>query len=123
MKRIKIGVAGLGRAFAVTAPAFQDARVEVVAGADPRTEARRKFETDFRAKTYAEVEDLCADPAVNVVYVATPHQFHAAHARLACSHGKHVLVEKPMALDAGGLPRDDRRCALGRRAPHRRAQP
>jgi phthalate 4,5-cis-dihydrodiol dehydrogenase len=32
------------------------------------------------------------------VYVATPHQFHAAHTRLACSHGKHVLVEKPMAL-------------------------
>jgi phthalate 4,5-cis-dihydrodiol dehydrogenase len=96
--RIGLGVAGLGRAFAVTAPAFQDARVQVVAGADPRAEARRKFETDFGARTYAEVEELCEDPAVDVVYVATPHQFHAAHTRLACSHGKHVLVEKPMAL-------------------------
>jgi phthalate 4,5-cis-dihydrodiol dehydrogenase len=98
MKKLKIGVAGLGRAFAVTAPAFQDARVEISAGADPRTEARRKFEADFHAKAYASVEDLCADAAVEVVYVATPHQFHAAHTRLACSHGKHVLVEKPMAL-------------------------
>jgi phthalate 4,5-cis-dihydrodiol dehydrogenase len=33
-----------------------------------------------------------------LVYVATPHQHHAAHAILAAQHGKHVLVEKPMAL-------------------------
>jgi phthalate 4,5-cis-dihydrodiol dehydrogenase len=98
MKKLKIGVAGLGRAFAVTAPAFRDPRVEVVAGADPRAEARQKFETDFGGKGYPTVEALCADPAVEVVYVATPHQFHSAHTRAACSQNKHVLVEKPMAL-------------------------
>jgi phthalate 4,5-cis-dihydrodiol dehydrogenase len=96
--RIRLGVAGLGRAFAVTAPAFRDPRVQVVAGADPRAEARERFTQDFGAHAYANVEQLSADPAVDVVYVATPHQFHAAHTRLACSHGKHVLVEKPMAL-------------------------
>jgi phthalate 4,5-cis-dihydrodiol dehydrogenase len=96
--RIRLGVAGLGRAFAVTAPAFRDPRVQVVAGADPRAEARERFAQDYGARAHPNVEDLCADPAVDVVYVATPHQFHAAHTRLACSHGKHVLVEKPMAL-------------------------
>ena len=40
----------------------------------------------------------CADPAVEVVYIATPHQFHAPHAILAAEHGKHVILEKPMAL-------------------------
>jgi phthalate 4,5-cis-dihydrodiol dehydrogenase len=98
MKKLKIGVAGLGRAFAVTAPAFRDPRVQVVAGADPRAEARERFTQDYGAHAYPNVEELSADPAVDVVYVATPHQFHAAHTRLACSHGKHVLVEKPMAL-------------------------
>jgi phthalate 4,5-cis-dihydrodiol dehydrogenase len=44
------------------------------------------------------VEELCADAAVDVVYIATPHQFHAANVRLAASRGKHILVEKPMAL-------------------------
>jgi phthalate 4,5-cis-dihydrodiol dehydrogenase len=44
------------------------------------------------------VEALCADPGVEVVYIATPHQFHAGQARLACAAKKHVLVEKPMAL-------------------------
>lgn len=44
------------------------------------------------------MEELCADREVEVVYVATPHQFHAEHARLAFAAGKHALVEKPMAL-------------------------
>ncbi len=48
--------------------------------------------------SYATVEELCADPAVEAVYVATPHQYHACHAVLAAEHGKHLLVEKPMAL-------------------------
>jgi phthalate 4,5-cis-dihydrodiol dehydrogenase len=98
MKKLKIGVAGLGRAFAVTSPAFSDPRVELVAAADPRREALEKFKKDYGARVYATVEELCADPAVEVVYIATPHQFHAQQARLAASKGKHLLVEKPMAL-------------------------
>jgi phthalate 4,5-cis-dihydrodiol dehydrogenase len=98
MKKLKIGVAGLGRAFAVTSPAFSDPRVELVAGADPRREALEKFKKDYGARVYATVEELCADPALEVVYIATPHQFHAPQALVAVSFGKHVLVEKPMAL-------------------------
>jgi len=96
---MRIGVAGLGRAFTLMAPTFAaDARVALVAAADPRPEARAQFERDFRGRAYATVEELCADTAVEVLYVATPHQFHAEHARLAFAAGKHALVEKPMAL-------------------------
>ncbi|HEU4353244.1 MAG TPA: Gfo/Idh/MocA family oxidoreductase [Burkholderiales bacterium] len=98
MKTLRIGVAGLGRAFALMAPAFRDPRVELVAAADPRAEACQRFKQDYAGKTFTSVEELCADPAVDVVYVATPHELHAAHARSACSRKKHVLVEKPMAL-------------------------
>ena len=101
MKTLRIGVAGLGRAFAVMAPAFRDPRVELVAAADPREEALQRFSGEFKGRAYKTVEELCSDPAVDVVYVATPHQFHAEHAGIACSHGKHVLVEKPMALSPG----------------------
>jgi phthalate 4,5-cis-dihydrodiol dehydrogenase len=99
MKTIAVGVAGLGRAFSLMAPTFAaDSRVRLVAAADPRPEALQQFQADFGGKTYSGVEDLCADPAVEVVYVATPHEFHAEQAALAASRGKHVLVEKPMAL-------------------------
>ena len=98
-RKLRIGVAGLGRAFTVMLPTFaQDPRVALTACADPRPEARARFETDFAAKSHETVEALCADPGVEIVYVATPHQFHAQHAMLAAQHGKHVLCEKPMAL-------------------------
>jgi phthalate 4,5-cis-dihydrodiol dehydrogenase len=97
--KLKLGVAGLGRAFSLMVPTFTlDPRVDIVAGADPREEARSKFRADFNAKVFDSVEKLAADPEVNVVYVATPHQFHTAHACAAAAAGKHVLVEKPMAL-------------------------
>src|SRR5438105_9388928 len=99
MKKLRIGVAGLGRAFALMLPTLSRApRVELVAAADPRPPARQAFAHDFKGATHASVEDLCSNPAVEAVYIATPHQFHAEQARLAASHGKHLLVEKPMAL-------------------------
>jgi phthalate 4,5-cis-dihydrodiol dehydrogenase len=99
MRTLKLGVAGLGRAFTVMLPTLlKDARVELVAAADLRAEARARFAGDFDAKAYASLEELCRDPAVEVIYVATPHERHAEHVRLAASKRKHVLVEKPMAL-------------------------
>ncbi len=84
----------------------QDPRVAVIAAADPRPEARHRFAGDFGGTAYETVEALCADPRVEVVYIASPHQHHAEHARLAAAHGKHLLVEKPIALtleDAGAI--------------------
>jgi phthalate 4,5-cis-dihydrodiol dehydrogenase len=96
---LRLGVAGLGRAFSVMLPSFiADPRVTLVAGTDLRPEARRQFAADFSAKIYPTVEELCADPAVEAVYVATPHQHHVRHATLAARHGKHLLIEKPMAV-------------------------
>jgi phthalate 4,5-cis-dihydrodiol dehydrogenase len=96
---LRIGVAGLGRAFTLMLPTFtRDARIRLVAATDPLPMARAQFERDFGAPTHDSVEALCADPAVQVVYIATPHQFHAEHVSIAAAHGKHVLVEKPMAI-------------------------
>jgi len=92
---IHLGAIGLGRAFSLMAPTFAaDPRVKLLAGADPQAEARK----NFSGRTYASAEELCADRELDVVYIATPHQLHAAHACLALASGKHVLVEKPMAL-------------------------
>jgi len=98
-QKLRIGIAGLGRGFTVMLPTLaRDPRVSLVAAADLRPEALARFAADFGGKTYDTVEALCADPTVDIVYVATPHQFHAHHAALAAQAGKHLLVEKPMAI-------------------------
>ena len=96
---LRFGVIGLSRGFVLMRPAFlADRRVRLVAAADPRPEARAAFEAEFAGRAYPDAEALCRDPEVEVVYVATPHGLHAPHATLAARMGKHVLVEKPMAI-------------------------
>jgi phthalate 4,5-cis-dihydrodiol dehydrogenase len=98
-RQLRIGIAGLGRAFMLMLPTFNGhPRVRLVAASDPREEARRQFEADFGGRGYPTVEALCEDPDVDALYIATPHQFHAEHVVEAARHGKHALVEKPMAL-------------------------
>jgi phthalate 4,5-cis-dihydrodiol dehydrogenase len=98
-REIRLGVAGLGRAFMLMLPTFvRHPGVKLVAAADPREAARNCFVKDFGGRTYSSVDDLCTDPDVEAIYLATPHQFHVDHVRAAAAAGKHVLVEKPMAL-------------------------
>lgn len=47
---------------------------------------------------YATFEELLADPAVEVVHLATPNRLHFAHAKAALAAGKHVVCEKPLAM-------------------------
>ncbi len=101
-KVLRIGVAGLGRAFTLTAPMLTgDPRLNVVAGADPRAEARARFCADFGVSAHETVEAMCERPDIDAVYVASPHQFHRPNVEAAARAGKHVLVEKPMALSLG----------------------
>jgi phthalate 4,5-cis-dihydrodiol dehydrogenase len=96
---IRLGAAGLGRAFMLMLPAFTlDRRVVLAGAADRRPEARLRFTGEFGAPSYATVEELCKDRSIEAVYIATPHQFHAEHVRIAAAHGKHILVEKAMAV-------------------------
>ncbi len=94
-----LAIAGLGMAGAVMVrAAAAHPGVTLVAAADPHDAPRDAFARDFNARAYADIGELCADPAVEIVYIATPHQFHAAHAALAAGAGKHIILEKPMAL-------------------------
>lgn len=109
---LRLGVVGLGRAFTLMLPTFlADARVRLVAACDPRPAARGQFARDFDAPAYEDVGQLAADPAVEAIYIASPHQFHAAHTRAAARQGKHVLLEKPMALSLAECDAMIRDCA------------
>ncbi len=61
----------------------------------------REFAGRFGLPTaHGSYEALVNDPGVDVVYVSSPHPFHHEHALLALNAGKHVLVEKPFAMNA-----------------------
>lgn len=96
---IRLGIIGLGGATNQILPSLRShAQVRIVAAADLRQEARARFTSEFGAPAYEQVESLCRDRTVNTVYIATPHQWHKEHALLAAESGKHIIVEKPMAL-------------------------
>jgi len=98
-RKLKLGIAGLGRGFTVMLPTLSlHPNLDAVAAVDTRAKARSRFEADFGGTSYDSVEAMCAEADIDAVYVTTPHQFHAEHAEIAARAGKHVLVEKPMAI-------------------------
>jgi predicted dehydrogenase len=75
--------------------------VEVVAvGARDRARADEFAGRFGIARAHGDYEALLQDPAVDAVYVATPHVFHREQALAAIAAGKHVLVEKPFTVNA-----------------------
>src|SRR5436309_875871 len=96
---LRFGIIGLGFASTYTIPALAThPRVQIVAGADPRPQARARFAREFDGDVYETADELCASPRVDAVYIATPNELHAEHVAIAAEHGKHVIVEKPMAI-------------------------
>jgi phthalate 4,5-cis-dihydrodiol dehydrogenase len=96
---VALGVIGLGMAGAVMVNAAKfHPGMRVVAAADPQPAPRAAFAREFGAPAFEDASQLCQHPQVEAVYIATPHQLHRAHVILAAEAGKHVIVEKPLAL-------------------------
>ena len=71
----------------------------VAAVGSRRPERAAAFARRYGGTVYGSYAGLVADPAVDVVYVASPHALHPDHVRLARAAGKPVLCEKPLALN------------------------
>ena len=96
---VNIGIVGLGGGAGDMIPAFvRHPHATITAAADIDKGQLEKFRGDFQGDTHQSAEKLIENPNVDVVYVATPNQFHAEHALMALEARKHVLVEKPMTL-------------------------
>lgn len=98
-KRLQAGIVGLGRAGwgNHTAPLADHPLIRVGAVADAMEDRVREAIELTGCTGYEAYQDLLADPAVDLVIVATPSHTHAEVAIAALRAGKHVVVEKPMA--------------------------
>ncbi len=99
MRPIRFAIAGLGAVSRrIIAAVSGAAHIELVAGADTDPHALLEFETRSGRPGYDSIEALCARDDIDAVWIATPNALHAAHTKIAAAQGKHVIVEKPMAL-------------------------
>jgi len=99
--RARWGILGTGFIAGLQTPDLVD-NGSVVQAVGSRTMASAaEFAARFQIPTsHGSYEDLVADPDVDVVYISTPHPFHHENALLALDAGKHVLIEKPFAMNA-----------------------
>jgi len=81
-------------------PAFAGAQVTGMWRRDPA-----KAQADAREyhipHVFDSAEELCASPEVDAVFVVSPDALHLPHVLLAAKHGKPVLCEKPLGMNAG----------------------
>jgi len=97
---LRIGIVGMGGAAVNMLPAFKrNPQFRIAAAADLDTDILARFSSDFPGTaTFQSVEAMAACADIDLIYIATPSVLHAEHARLALEGGKHVLIEKPMAV-------------------------
>ena len=96
--KVRIGIIGVGTIGSVHATNYEKVEnAEVVALCDILPDRlAEKAKTHNVAKTYADFNDLLADPEIDAVSVCTPNDMHAPIAIAALKAGKHVMLEKPM---------------------------
>ena len=98
-KPMKIGIIGLGFGATEFIPSLENnPNIEIYAGADLRPQALTEFERRYGGKTYRTAEELCADPDVEAVWIATPNHLHSQNAIVAANAGKHINLRKPMGV-------------------------
>ncbi len=101
-EKIRWGILGTGaiaRSFAADLRLLPDAAL-VAVGSRARETAER-FGAEFgAARCYGSYAELARDPAVEVIYVATPHNLHCENTLMCLEAGKAVLCEKPFAINA-----------------------
>ena len=102
---LRFAIVGTGRISDwVMKGAAQDPRIQITAVCSRSVERAEAFVNRHplasQAKIYTSVEEMAADPQVDAIYIGTPNQTHCEYTLAGLKAGKHVLCEKPLAVNA-----------------------
>ncbi len=100
-KKVRLGILGAGRIVdRVMKDMHRLENVEITAiAARDAARAQAAAQRYGIPNAYGSYLELAQSKEVDLVYIATPHPFHAQQSILMMSHGKHVICEKPMAIN------------------------
>jgi phthalate 4,5-cis-dihydrodiol dehydrogenase len=123
LKQLRMGIIGLGQGAAGIMPTMAALdEIELVAATARNPQVREAFlARNPDAKAYADIDGLLADKDVDAVWIATPNRLHAEHSIMAMRAGKHVAVDKPMAVtmaEADEMVETAERCGVKILAGH-----
>ena len=97
MRTAFVGLGWWGRELA-SAAGRTGGRVAIAGGCSPIEAERVQFASAFGGRSYAALDEVLADASIEAVVLATPHSLHVPQVIACARAGKHVLVEKPLAL-------------------------
>ncbi|MBS5134037.1 MAG: Gfo/Idh/MocA family oxidoreductase [Oscillospiraceae bacterium] len=99
---MRVGILGAGKIAGIMARTLREMEnVQAWAVASRERERAEEFARTYGIeRAYGSYEELVEDPAVDLIYVATPHSHHAEHCLLCIEHGKPVLCEKAFTANA-----------------------
>ena len=61
-----------------------------------KLETGQKLANEFHvSKVYTDLDEMCQDDSIDMIYIASPNSLHYGHAKKALQYGKHVICEKP----------------------------
>src|SRR4030042_5259913 len=101
MKTYNWGILGTGFIARKMAEALQFVpQSRLYAVGSRKLHTAREFANKYKTEqAYGSYEELAGDPDVDIVYIATPHNLHYENTMMCLDHGKHVLCEKPFAVN------------------------
>lgn len=101
MSELKIGIVGLGWVAGAHIETFKhvtNARVTAVCSRRELDASALQAQYGIPLTVYRDYQQMLADPGIDVIDICTPHPFHAEQAIAAANAGKHLIIEKPIAL-------------------------
>lgn len=110
-KTLKFGVLGTGMAsdfHAISINKIDGA--ELLGVCDLNLERAREYANKHGGKVYETYEEMLSDNEIDAICICTPSGYHAENAILAANHGKHIIVEKPLAINTRDVDRIIKAC-------------
>jgi predicted dehydrogenase len=101
MQDIKVGIVGFGwvaRAHLEALKGVEGASVAAICDLKPYDEQELEREFGIPLKAYQDYAEMLGDSSIDAISICTPHPFHPQQAIAAAEAGKHLIIEKPLAL-------------------------